>query len=144
MTYLIHYGVKGMKWGVRKDRRKAKNIYREQTHEAKITRDIATMTSSKIASLKRKQSRHPEKSAEYDKKIKDSERFRDAAVRNSVSATLAATVAKQYVKKKLAISYDDYLTLMYPDEQSWNVAENYIASRASSIVEGLKDKYENR
>ncbi len=103
--YLAHYGVIGMKWGVRNDNRIAKLSSRHAKNDAKISKYQAKLNTVGAQRRAAKASKYKAKQAKYDRKAAKA-RARLAKGKNISTKQMKRIVkAEQYAAKTAKYSY---------------------------------------
>lgn len=107
---LVHYGVKGMKWGIRKDRKKGSNKTKKRKE------DISQLSNEELQTRIRRmqlENQYTELSAKKKSAGK--------VILTGILMNAGKEVAKNYISKKMGIklnSLDDSLTSAFENETS--------------------------
>lgn len=125
-AYLMHYGVKGMKWGVRKDRNSGSLMGRLHRNSAKaVQRDIDSFKKHRNG-LHTKSGKEVVSAKEVSDTIKGLEQVRNKSLRKAERADRRAAHRREKIRTML------------------NVTKNYTGSRGSNALKAARSKDINK
>ncbi|MDE7056219.1 MAG: hypothetical protein K2O64_03110 [Lactobacillus sp.] len=117
---LYHYGVKGMKWGVRKDR-KTSGSKRKRSKKEDISK-LSDEELKKRTGRMELENRYMNAETNY-KKLSNKRLHKGRTILLSILATAGTQIATQYVSKKLGVGVTNLETSLSKSVDQFNNAQ---------------------